>query len=101
MSPLESKKRDGSRHYKYRAAFAEGSMLVDLALNRDGKIAALQIRSEWLFGVRCPARDGWKLLTVSAYYKEGDNGAHYPACILVFETVLTQRGTDALDEWVH
>jgi CubicO group peptidase (beta-lactamase class C family) len=46
MSLLESKNEDGSHHCKYRAEFADGPMVVDLYLNRDGKIAALQVRSE-------------------------------------------------------
>jgi hypothetical protein len=46
MSLLESKNEAGLRHYKYRAEFVEGPMLVDLFLNRDGKITALQVRSE-------------------------------------------------------
>jgi hypothetical protein len=46
LSLLESKSEDGSRHYKYRAEFADGPMMVDLCLNRDNKITGLQVRSE-------------------------------------------------------
>jgi len=46
LSLLESKNEDSLRHYIYRAAFADAAMQVDLYLNQDGKIAALQVRSE-------------------------------------------------------
>lgn len=46
MSLLESKNEDGSHRYKYRGEFVDGAMLIDLALDRDGKVVALQIRSE-------------------------------------------------------
>jgi hypothetical protein len=43
---LERKSEDSTRHYKYRAQFANGPMLVNLWVNRDGKISALNVRSE-------------------------------------------------------
>ncbi len=43
---LESKNADGLRHYKYRAEFADGPMMVDVDLNRDNQISGLQVRSE-------------------------------------------------------
>lgn len=46
LALVESKNEDGSRHYKYRAEFADGPMMVDLYLNRDNKVTALQVRSE-------------------------------------------------------
>jgi hypothetical protein len=45
LSLLESK-NDGLHHYKYRVECPDGPMMVDLYLNRDKKIAALQVRSE-------------------------------------------------------
>jgi CubicO group peptidase (beta-lactamase class C family) len=46
LSLVDSKNEHGSRHYKYRAECADGPMMVDLDLNHDKKITALQIRSE-------------------------------------------------------
>jgi CubicO group peptidase (beta-lactamase class C family) len=46
LSLLESQNEDGLHHNKYRVEFADGPMMVDLYLNRDEKITALQVRSE-------------------------------------------------------
>lgn len=46
LSLLESKNADGLHHYKYRAEFADGPMMVDVDLNRDNQISGLQVRSE-------------------------------------------------------
>ncbi|MGB2628491.1 MAG: serine hydrolase domain-containing protein [Candidatus Acidiferrum sp.] len=46
LSLLESQNEEDLHHYKYRVEFADGPMLIDLYLNRDKKITALQVRSE-------------------------------------------------------
>jgi hypothetical protein len=43
---LERKESDGSRRYKYLAKFTEHTRLVDLTLERDGKISNLRLPPE-------------------------------------------------------